>query len=147
MTPSRLSSWNRARISTRGAAVEGAGRLVGEDEARLVDERARDRDALLLAAGELRRAMMRAIGEADAGERRHAPCSRRVRAVDAGIDHRQLDIAERVGARQQVELLEDEADLAVAQGGEAVGAQRLDAPCRRGGSCRAVGRSRQPTGS
>ena len=70
--------------------------------------------------------MMRAIREPDAGERRHGAFAPRA-AVDAGIDHRQLDIAEGVDARQQVELLEDEADLAVAQGREPVGAQRLDA--------------------
>ena len=39
----------------RGGGVEVAGRLVGEDHRRVGDERARDRDALLLAAGELGR--------------------------------------------------------------------------------------------
>ena len=33
---------------------------------------------------------------------------------DAGVDERQLDVVQRAGARQQVEGLEDEADLAVA---------------------------------
>ena len=47
---------------------------------------------------------------------------------------RQLDIAERIGARQQVELLEHEADLPVAQRGEPVGVEALD------------GRSGQPVG-
>src|SRR5919198_629372 len=36
-----------------GARVEVAGRLVGEEQARAVDERAGDRDALLLAAREV----------------------------------------------------------------------------------------------
>ena len=36
-----------------GLRVEVAGRLVGEDDLRLADQRARDRDALLLAAREL----------------------------------------------------------------------------------------------
>ncbi len=35
-----------------GGVIEIAGGLVGEEHARRVDERARDRDALLLAAGE-----------------------------------------------------------------------------------------------
>ena len=42
-----------ARISTLVLRVEVARRLVREEERRLGDERARDRDALLLAAGEL----------------------------------------------------------------------------------------------
>ena len=44
-----------------GAAVEIAGRLVGEHAARLGDERARERDALALAAGELARQMRDAL--------------------------------------------------------------------------------------
>ena len=52
--PSRsLSSLSSAMISRDGPAVEIAGRLVGEQQVRLVRERARDRDALLLAAGQL----------------------------------------------------------------------------------------------
>ena len=47
-----------------GGAVEIAGRLVGEQDRRIVRERARDRDALLLAARELRRIVMAAIGRA-----------------------------------------------------------------------------------
>ena len=45
--------------------VEVAGRLVGDDDPRVVDERARDRRALLLAAGELLRVLLRLLGEAD----------------------------------------------------------------------------------
>ena len=41
--------------AARRALVEVAGRLVGDQHERIVDERARDRDALLLAAGELAR--------------------------------------------------------------------------------------------
>ena len=44
-----------------GRAVEVAGRLVGQQDRRVVGERARDRDALLLAARELRRIVMAAI--------------------------------------------------------------------------------------
>ena len=51
-------------------AVEVAGRLVAEEERRVVDDRARDADALLLAAGELRRVVVGAVGEADELERR-----------------------------------------------------------------------------
>ena len=37
-----------------GRAIEVAGRLVREQDGRIVDHRARDRDALLLSAGQLR---------------------------------------------------------------------------------------------
>ena len=52
-----------------GARVEVAGRLVGEDDRRLVDQRARDRDALLLAARQLVRDVVIALAEADGVER------------------------------------------------------------------------------
>ena len=51
-------------------AVEIAGRLVGEDERRIVGQRARDRDALLFAAGQLRRIVMAAVVQADFVEQR-----------------------------------------------------------------------------
>ena len=109
----------------RGAAVEGTGRLVGEQEAGLVDERAGDGDALLLAAGKLHGAVMGSFGQAHAAQRGERPLAPNL-AVGPGIDHRQLDIGARIDARQQVELLEDEAQLAVAQLGEAVASERLD---------------------
>ena len=53
---------------SRGLGVEVAGGLVGEEELRAVGERPRDGDALLLAAGELGRAMLEAVAEADGFE-------------------------------------------------------------------------------
>src|SRR5262249_34569938 len=49
--------------------VERAGRLVGEQQLRLLRQRPRDRDALLLAAGHLDRLELRALAEADLLER------------------------------------------------------------------------------
>ena len=51
--PRSLSFWKMPMISTTGAAVEVAGRLIGEHDFRIVDQGTRDRDALLLAAGKL----------------------------------------------------------------------------------------------
>ena len=45
----------------------------------------------------------------------------------AGVNQRQLDVVQRVGARQQVEGLEDEADFAVADFGELVVVHLADA--------------------
>ena len=47
----------------RGLRIEIAGRLVGEHEARLEHERARHRDALALAAGELADRVVHAVLE------------------------------------------------------------------------------------
>ena len=58
-------------------AVERAGRLVGEDHAPAVHERARDGDALLLPAGKLRRPVVRPVGEAQRGEQIGRPRSTR----------------------------------------------------------------------
>ena len=51
-----------------GVRIEVAGRLVGEQHARRVGDRARDRDALLLAAGQFRRPVRDALAEAEIGE-------------------------------------------------------------------------------
>ena len=48
--------------------VEVAGRLVGEHDARLDRQRACDRDALLLAARQVRGQMVRALGQPDLAE-------------------------------------------------------------------------------
>ena len=53
-----------------GLLVERRGRLVGEDDARPRGERARDRDALLLAARELAREVVEPLAEADRLEHR-----------------------------------------------------------------------------
>ena len=48
-----------------GLGVELAGRLVGQDEERLLDQGPGDRHALLLAAGELVGAVVEPVAEAD----------------------------------------------------------------------------------
>ena len=53
-----------------GAAVERAGRLVGKQDMRIVDQCPRDRHALLLAAGKLGRLVPGPLGETDARQAR-----------------------------------------------------------------------------
>ena len=53
------------RISRARARVEVAGGLVGEHDLGLRDERARDRDALLLAARQLRRSVLEPVAQTD----------------------------------------------------------------------------------
>ena len=90
------------------------GRLVGEDQARLADQRARDGHALLLAARHLGGQV---VGPRRAGPTRSRDSSARrlrARARDALVVERQRDVLERRLERQQVERLEHEADEAVA---------------------------------
>ncbi len=118
----------------RGGRVEVAGRLVGEEDRRVVDQRAGDGHALALAAGELVGLVVHALAEPDPlqGAARPFPA---LAARHAGVDQRQLDVLQRVGARQQVEGLEDEADLLVADGRELAVVEPLDLDARSAGSC------------
>ena len=95
------------------------GRLVGEQDGWLVHQRAGDGDALALAAGKFVRLVMHAVGQADAGQR----LVRELAAFlggNAGINQGQFHVAQRVGARQQIEGLKNEADFPVADFGELV---------------------------
>ncbi len=63
--------------------------------------------------------MAHAVGHADRAQRPFGALPA-LGAPQAGVGERQLDVDERAGARDEVEALEDEADLAVAQVGEIV---------------------------
>ena len=69
---SRFSRWKMRHDLDAGARVERAGRLVRQDELRIVDQRARDGHALLLSAGELARLVIDAVRQAHRVQRRHA---------------------------------------------------------------------------
>ena len=92
-----------------GVLVEIAGRLVGENQRRLVGERAGDRDALLLAARQLRRAVVSRWPRPSVAEQLFGALARRFRrrAVD---QLRQDDILARVEIGQQMMELIDEAE-------------------------------------
>ena len=91
--------------------VERAGRLVGEQQRRLVGERAGDREPLPLAAREHAGRVLRLVGEAEQVEQVAGAglgaLARRAR------DHRgQRDVLEHAHALEQVEELEHDADVA-----------------------------------
>ena len=108
--PSALSWPKIASTSALELRVEVAGRLVGQDERRVGDDAPRDRDPLLLAAGELVREVVGRVSEPDRGQRRHRSVAA-LGPLDAAVDERQLDVRQRGGARDEVEALEDEADF------------------------------------
>ena len=95
----------------RRLGIEVAGRLVGQQQRRVVDERARDRDALLLAAGELVGIVVqlgREAGEAqDVGH-----LLAHLAARPAGHLQRVGDVVVDRPVRQQLEVLEDDAEVA-----------------------------------
>ena len=116
-----------------GAAVEVAGRLVGEDQLGLVGERAGDGDALLLAAGQFARSVLEPVGQPDGVDHVAQPL---LVGLLAGEVHRQGDVLDRGQHRQQVERLEDEPDALAAQSGELGVGQRARARRRRRTPCR-----------
>ena len=90
------------------ARIDVGGRLVGQEQAGPVGQGPGDGDALLLADGEGRGLVRRAVRQADAVEQ--VPGTRRVFAA-AGERHAEQHIFERREARQQVERLKHVADL------------------------------------
>ena len=87
-----------------GAGVEVAGRFVGEEDRRVDRQRARDRDALPLAAGELLGQMLQRP-ELDEGQQL-ARALVDFLARPAAQVQRQADVLEARQRRQQVEELE-----------------------------------------
>ena len=79
--------------------VEVPGRLVGEDDGRLRDERARDGDPLLLAAGELGRPVRAPVRRArrDRAAPRTRPCRASSPAIESG--RRMFSSAVSIGSR------------------------------------------------
>ena len=74
-----------------GLAVEVTGRLVSEDQRRVIDEGPRDGYALALTTGELIGFVMAAVGQADFLQDGHGPFEPQA-AGYAGIDERQGNV-------------------------------------------------------
>ena len=96
------------------AGVEVRQRLVEEEEARLLDQRAGERDALLLAARHLRRTAVEELADLD--QRRHRlDAARRLPRPDRLEAQREPDVRARRHVRIERVGLEDDADVAVAR--------------------------------
>src|SRR5262245_60075891 len=106
--------------------VEVAGRLVGEEDRGFARERAGDRDALLLPAGELRRVVVHPVRHADALERVQRGLAAFVAAHALAVGERPLDVLQHGQVADQVEGLEDEADALVPHFGTRGAAERRD---------------------
>ena len=88
-------------------------------------QRARDRHALLLAAGQFGRVVLHARGQADLGQR-VLDALLALGRVEAAVAQRHVDVVEQVQVGDQVEALEDEAELFVAQARARVVVHALD---------------------
>ena len=97
--------------------VQRAGRLIRHDDGRVRRDGAGDGDTLLLAAGHLRWLIPAAVDKADALERLDGQLVPVVDA-DALIDKRQLDVLLHGERLDEVILLENKADLFVADARE-----------------------------
>ena len=110
-----------------GLGVEVAGGLVGQDDVGVVDQRAGDRDALLLAAGELGRAVVEPVVQADQPGQLQGPLlDRRGDLAAALVGQRELDVLDDRVLLDQVVRLEDEADVAAPDLGQLVVAELGD---------------------
>jgi hypothetical protein len=98
-----------------GRGIEIPRRLVREDHLRPRHEGSRERDPLLLTAGELRRPMRAPLGEPEAAEQFVEPPAV---GLLAGDRERQDDVLLRRQHREEVEELEDEADLLAPEHGQ-----------------------------
>ena len=123
----------------------GSRRLVGQDDVRVVDQRPGDRDALLLAAGELRGPVVEPIAQADqAGHFDRPLLGLRADLAGSLVGERKLDVLEHRVLLDQVIRLEDEAKVTAADLGELVVVEAGDVAAAQ--VVRPlVGRSRQPS--
>src|ERR1700674_4681101 len=99
-----------------GRGVEVAGGLVGEQQRRVGDQRPRDGDSLRLTTGKFTGIVISAWTHADLVEG-HAGLFEPLGATDRSVEQGRGDVLERAGSRYELEGLEHEADVAVAQPG------------------------------
>src|SRR5438067_12895783 len=109
-----MNSLEQVEHAHRAVGVEISGRFIGEDQARVVDERARDRDPLPFAATQLAGAVLGAIEEANlveqiAGLRLSVRRCRQRRG--------QLDVLPCGEQVEEAEMLKDESERGSPTGG------------------------------
>ena len=105
--------------------IEVASRLVGEDELGVGDHGAGDGDALLLSARELLREVLGAVGDGHSLHHGRDPLLA-LRGADVQVAQRQLYVFIDVQLVDEVEALEHEADVALAELGALLLLQAAD---------------------
>src|SRR5262249_4983554 len=107
--------------------IESRGGLVAYDDARLMNQSAGNRDALLLSTGQGRRQKVDAIGESQLRQQ-DLRLGDRAPTTDACKDQQLCDVLRCGQCRQQVELLENESKVASAEQDALAGRQIVE-PC------------------
>src|SRR5262245_2688523 len=106
-----------------GRLVEIAGRLVGDEDGRVRRERAGERHALLLAAGQLGRVVLPPLAQAHGGKLARGAL---LRVVDTGKLQRHGDVFQRRHGGNEMEGLKHDADIAPAEARQRVLAERTE---------------------
>ncbi|KAI1691052.1 hypothetical protein DdX_22143 [Ditylenchus destructor] len=109
----------------RHLRVQVAGRFVGQQQARAAGQGTGDRRSLLLAAGKFIGVVLHARAQADLAQRLFDALAALAGAHFA-VAQRHVHVVEQVEIRNQVEALEDEADLLVAQAAAGIVAKLAD---------------------
>ena len=104
-----MKAFEQRQNLVAGAAIQCAGRFVGQDESGIVHHRAGDDNPLLLSSRELIRPMMTAVSQAYAVKRILGRATS-FGARNAGVNKRKFDIFQRGCPRQKRWELEYEAD-------------------------------------
>ncbi len=108
-----------------GVQIQIAGGLIGQDDGRIVGQGPGNGDALLLAAGKLKRLMVVSIPQPHHLQQLHAFFHRSV-VVHTGKNHRQGDVFQGCHHLDDVKCLENIADFAASQPSQFVGVQLSD---------------------
>jgi hypothetical protein len=106
-----------------GLFIQVAGRFVGQDELRVVHQRAGDGDALLLAAGQAIGECLRAVEQAHGFQKQPGLAMRVLNRCAVQLE-RQHDVLHHRQRGDEVKELEDESDLATAKERALVFAER-----------------------
>ena len=110
----------------RGTGIEISGRFIGEDDGGVVYQRPGDGDTLHLSSGHLVAFMHQAVAQTYGNQRFDCFLVSFGCTVGRIVHQGQLHVLDRCRLRQQVVVLEDEPDFAVAQGGAGVLTHRAD---------------------
>src|ERR1700760_897144 len=111
--PPRLQLIEQGHDFVAGLRIEVSGRLVGQDDRWPINERACNGNALSLSAGELVRLMVHALAQSYSTQRSFSPFQS-LGGWRSVIDQRQLDVVQSRSTGEQVEGLENESDLTIA---------------------------------
>ena len=122
-----IEHFKEAQHFFTGFEIQIAGRLIRQENDRIIDQGPGNGDALLLPAGKLRRLMIQTVAQAHLNKQFPGKPIPFLARNFAGIIRQRHDhIVQGAGARQQIKGLEDKAKFLVTQVSQGVGGQDGD---------------------